>query len=132
MSVRSRLFITAMILSIGVVGCAGGSQTGLDPSASGQPGQASARGASIHKATTTFTWSHNAVAIAAGQTIFQSTLCKAGQTVINGTSRKKDIGEDITVIDSFPPDDHSWEIIAKNNGSHPETIVVYLLCAAGS
>jgi hypothetical protein len=132
MTDRSRLFITAIMFAVSFVGCSGGSQPGLDSSASGQFDQGSPGSASIHKATTEFTWSHSVVDIAAGQTVYESTLCKAGQVVINGTSRKKDIGEDITVIDSFPPDDHSWEVIAKNNGNHAESMILYLLCAVGS
>jgi hypothetical protein len=131
MTDRSRLFITAIMFGVGIAGCSG-SQSGLDSASSGQFDQAPARSASIHKATTGFTWSHSVVDVAAGKTIYESTLCKAGETVINGTSRKKDIGEDITVIDSFPPDDHSWEVIAKNNGNHAESMILYLLCAAGS
>jgi hypothetical protein len=131
MIARSRLFITAVMFGVGFVGCAG-SQSGLDSSAGGQINQGPARSASIRKPTDGFTWSHNTVDVAAGQTIYQSTLCNAGESVINGASRKKGIGDDVTVIDSFPVNDHSWEIIAKNNGDHQESFVFYLLCAAGT
>jgi hypothetical protein len=131
MIARSRLFAAAVLLGMSFAACGAGSQSALSPSANGQINQGP-RSASIHKATTGFTWSHNQVAIAAGKTVFQSTLCNAGETVINGTYRKKDIGDDITVVDSFPPDNHSWEIIATNGGNHPESFIFYLLCAAGA
>jgi hypothetical protein len=128
MVARSRLFAAALIFGIGFAGCGAGSQSALNPSASSQINQWP-RSASLHKSTAGFTWSHSQVVIAAGKTIYQSSLCNAGETVINGAYRKKDIGDDITVIDSFPPDNHSWEIIATNGGNHPESIVFYLLCA---
>ena len=129
---RSHHIVMAVILGVGFVGCGGGSQSGLDPSASGQTSQQPTRSSSAHKATVGFTWTHNRVDIPAGQTIDEATECNSGETVINGTYRKKGIGDDITVIQSFPVTNFSWQISATNNGKHQEYIVAYLLCAAGS
>ena len=129
---RSRRIVIALLFGVGVVGCGAGSQSGLDPSGSAQTIQQPGRSSSVRKAALAFTWTHNTVDIEAGQTLYESTACPKGSTVINGAYKKKHIGNDITVIDSFPVSNYEWQITAKNNGDHQESIVAYLLCAAGS
>lgn len=129
---RFRHIVMAIAFGIGFVGCGTGSQAGLDPGASAQGIQRPVHSSSVRKATSGFTWSHSTVNIPAGQTLYVSMDCSAGQTVINGTLRKKHIGNDITVIESFPVTNYSWQITATNNGNHQESIVAYLLCTSGS
>jgi len=130
---RSRYIVIAVLFGIGLAGCGGGSQSAVDPSASGQTIQGPMRTSSIHKATVQFTWTHSKVDVPAGKLLFVTTACqKTGATVINGTYEKNDIGDDITVIDSFPVTNYSWQITAKNTGDHEESYVYYLLCATDS
>jgi hypothetical protein len=129
---RSCRIVIALLFGVSLVGCGAGSQSGLNPSGGAQAIARPQRSSSVHKAALGFTWTHNTVDLQAGQTLYESTACPKGAIVINGAYKKKHIGNDITVIDSFPVSNYEWQITAKNNGDHQESFVAYLLCAAGS
>ena len=129
---RSLTLIAAAILFAGLIGCGGGSQSGVDPSGNAQALQGQAHSWAA-KASVSFAWTHTKVQVPAGQIIFAASECgKPGSTVISGGYRKHDIGDDIDIIDSFPVTNASWQITAKNNGDKQEAFVVYLLCSTGS
>jgi hypothetical protein len=128
---RSRPAMMAAVFVLGLVGCAGSSQSGLNPSASGQALQPAALNSSVHKATGGFVWRSSHFDISAGHIGTQVLFCKPGAMALNGGYRTRGIGPDVTILDSHPvTGNDGWVIRAKNNGQKTEFTENFLLCTA--
>jgi hypothetical protein len=125
--VRFRHVIVAVLFGLGFVGCTG-SQSGLNPSASGQALQPNS---SVHKAAGGFVWRSSHFEISAGKIGTRVSFCTGGATALNGGYRTRGIGPNVTILDSHPvTGDDGWVIRAKNSGDQTEHIEVFLLCTA--
>lgn len=123
--------VMAVLFGIGFVGCGGGSQSGLNPSAGGQPVQPS--GHTVHRAAVTFTWETGALDVDANGDWIQEHKCTSG-TVVSGAWSKHPLkdNDDLTVEEQFPNNSASesaWWYVIKNTANHQESLKYYVLCA---